>query len=47
MCDAAGDPLDFSKGRFLDISHGIIASNKTLMPVLLAAVKSNINKDAL
>lgn len=40
MSDAAGKPLDFSKGRFLDLDTGIIATNENLKPILLAAVQT-------
>lgn len=40
VSDASGAPLDFSQGRFLDLDTGIVASNKPLMPVLLAAVQT-------
>ncbi|GAQ81973.1 Inositol monophosphatase family protein [Klebsormidium nitens] len=38
--DAGGNKLDFSKGRFLDLDRGIIATNARLMPVVLAAVQT-------
>lgn len=38
VLDAAGKPLDFSKGRYLDLEHGIIATNSKLLPILLSAV---------
>ncbi|KAI6699870.1 hypothetical protein NL676_014194 [Syzygium grande] len=38
VTDAAGQPLDFSKGRYLDLDSGIIATNEKLMPSLLKAV---------
>jgi 3'(2'), 5'-bisphosphate nucleotidase/inositol polyphosphate 1-phosphatase len=37
--DAAGEPLDFSRGRWLDLESGIIATNKKLKPVVLSAVQ--------
>lgn len=37
--DAAGEPLDFSRGRWLDLETGIIATNKKLKPVVLSAVQ--------
>ena len=40
VTDAGGKPLDFSKGRYLDLDTGIIATNAALMPVLLAAVQT-------
>lgn len=39
VSDAAGKPLDFSKGRYLDLDTGIIVTNKNLMPSLLKAVR--------
>jgi 3'(2'), 5'-bisphosphate nucleotidase/inositol polyphosphate 1-phosphatase len=38
--DAGGNKLDFSKGRYLDLERGIIATNPRLMPVVLAAVQT-------
>ncbi|XP_054776468.1 SAL1 phosphatase [Prosopis cineraria] len=46
VTDAAGNPLDFSKGRFLDVASGIIVTNQKLMPQLLRAVKESINEKA-
>ncbi|GJP29537.1 hypothetical protein CLOM_g17125 [Closterium sp. NIES-68] len=46
VCDAAGQPLDFSRGRFLDLDTGIIATNATLMPVLLSTVQSALKREA-
>ncbi|WOL04079.1 hypothetical protein Cni_G12800 [Canna indica] len=40
--DAAGNALDFSKGRYLDLDTGIIVTNKKLMPSLLNAVQESI-----
>eukprot|EP00252_Welwitschia_mirabilis_P016449 TRINITY_DN3628_c0_g1_i1.p1 TRINITY_DN3628_c0_g1~~TRINITY_DN3628_c0_g1_i1.p1 ORF type:complete len:385 (+),score=82.20 TRINITY_DN3628_c0_g1_i1:215-1369(+) len=39
VLDASGNPLDFSKGRFLDVDKGIISTNKKLMPLLLSAIQ--------
>lgn len=44
--DAAGNPLDFSKGRFLDLETGIIVTNQKLMPALLKAVQDSIKEKA-
>ncbi|CAI7803965.1 unnamed protein product [Closterium sp. NIES-54] len=44
VCDASGQPLDFSRGRFLDLDTGIIATNATLMHVLLSTVQSALNR---
>ncbi|GFP92934.1 sal1 phosphatase, partial [Phtheirospermum japonicum] len=42
--DAAGKPLDFSKGRYLDLDTGIIVTNQKLMPALLKAVQESIKE---
>ncbi|KAM7513844.1 hypothetical protein LguiA_003427 [Lonicera macranthoides] len=39
VTDAGGKPLDFSKGRYLDLDTGIIVTNQKLMPSLLKAVR--------
>ncbi|KAL0343192.1 UNVERIFIED_CONTAM: SAL1 phosphatase [Sesamum angustifolium] len=44
--DAAGNPLDFSKGRYLDLDTGIIVTNQKLMPSLLKAVQESIKEKA-
>ncbi|KAL5982705.1 hypothetical protein ACLOJK_016781 [Asimina triloba] len=44
--DAAGNPLDFSSGRFLDLEKGIIVTNKKLMPALLKAVQEAIQEES-
>uniref|UniRef100_A0A0E0ILX1 3'(2'),5'-bisphosphate nucleotidase n=1 Tax=Oryza nivara TaxID=4536 RepID=A0A0E0ILX1_ORYNI len=44
VTDASGNDLDFSKGRFLDLDTGIIATNKQLMPSLLKAVQDAIKE---
>ncbi|MED6192311.1 Ca(2+)-binding ATP:ADP antiporter sal1 [Stylosanthes scabra] len=46
VTDAAGNPLDFSKGKFLDVASGIIVTNQKLMPSLLKAVKEALNEKA-
>jgi 3'(2'), 5'-bisphosphate nucleotidase/inositol polyphosphate 1-phosphatase len=43
--DAAGKPLDFSKGRFLDLEKGIIATNKNLQSHVLAAVQQAVQEE--
>ncbi|BFI43315.1 hypothetical protein AXG93_4697s1090 [Marchantia polymorpha subsp. ruderalis] len=43
--DAAGKPLDFSKGRFLDLEKGIIATNPSLRSAVLAAVQTAIKEE--
>nr|XP_043617266.1 SAL1 phosphatase [Erigeron canadensis] len=45
--DAGGKPLDFSKGRYLDLDTGIIVTNQKLMPALLKAVQDSLNEQAL
>ncbi|XP_059433177.1 SAL1 phosphatase-like [Corylus avellana] len=42
--DAAGNPLDFSKGRYLDLDTGIIVTNQKLMPSLLKAVRESLDE---
>ncbi|XP_019181745.1 PREDICTED: SAL1 phosphatase-like [Ipomoea nil] len=42
VTDAAGNPLDFSKGRYLDLDTGIIVTNQKLMPALLKAVGDSL-----
>ncbi|KAK6150755.1 hypothetical protein DH2020_015687 [Rehmannia glutinosa] len=44
VTDAAGNPLDFSKGRYLDLDTGIIVTNQKLMPALLKAVQESIKE---
>lgn len=44
MTDAAGKPLDFSKGKYLDLETGIIVTNQKLMPSLLKAVKESLEE---
>jgi 3'(2'), 5'-bisphosphate nucleotidase / inositol polyphosphate 1-phosphatase len=44
VADAAGNDLDFSNGRYLDLDTGIIATNTKLMPSLLAAVQESIKE---
>ncbi|KAL6551957.1 hypothetical protein OROGR_008111 [Orobanche gracilis] len=46
VTDAAGNPLDFSKGRYLDMDTGIIVTNQKLMPALLKAVRESIKEKA-
>ncbi|KAL6641775.1 hypothetical protein ACP70R_019956 [Stipagrostis hirtigluma subsp. patula] len=43
--DAAGNDLDFSKGRHLDRERGIIATNKHLMPSVLKAVQKAMEEE--
>ncbi|CAA7034875.1 unnamed protein product [Microthlaspi erraticum] len=42
VTDAGGKPLDFSKGKYLDLDTGIIVANEKLMPLLLKAVRDSI-----
>ncbi|EXB40957.1 SAL1 phosphatase [Morus notabilis] len=44
VTDAAGNPLDFSKGKYLDLDTGIIVTNQKLMPSLLKAVRESIQE---
>lgn len=44
--DASGNPLDFSKGRYLDLDTGIIVTNTKLMPALLKAVQESLQEKA-
>ncbi|CAL5365600.1 unnamed protein product [Camellia sinensis] len=46
VSDAAGNPLDFSKGRYLDLDTGIIVTNQKLMPLLLKAVRESLDEKA-
>ncbi|KAK9826270.1 hypothetical protein WJX74_004713 [Apatococcus lobatus] len=39
ISDAAGTPLDFGKGRFLDLQDGIIAAPASIHPALVKAVQ--------
>ncbi|XP_073272454.1 3'(2'),5'-bisphosphate nucleotidase-like [Primulina huaijiensis] len=44
--DAGGNPLDFSRGRYLDLDTGIIVTNHKLMPSLLKANQESIKEKA-
>ncbi|KAF5480587.1 hypothetical protein F2P56_001323 [Juglans regia] len=44
VADAAGNPLDFSKGKYLDLDTGILATNEKLMPLLLKAVRESLEE---
>lgn len=46
VTDAAGYPLDFSKGKHLNLQAGIIVTNQKLMPALLKAVKESLEEQA-
>ncbi|CAL2256943.1 unnamed protein product [Prunus armeniaca] len=46
VADAAGNPLDFSKGKYLDLETGIIVTNQKLMPLLLKAAKESLEERA-
>ncbi|KAL5555472.1 hypothetical protein UlMin_037708 [Ulmus minor] len=45
VSDAGGNPLDFSKGRYLDLDTGIVVTNQKLMPSLLKAVKESLQEN--
>lgn len=45
--DASGKPLDFSKGRYLDLDTGIIVTNQKLMPAVLKAVQDSLKEQVL
>lgn len=44
--DASGNPLDFSRGKYLDVNVGIIVTNQKLMPALLKAVRESLEEKA-
>ncbi|EPS60422.1 hypothetical protein M569_14381, partial [Genlisea aurea] len=44
VTDAGGNPLDFSRGRYLDLESGIVVANEKLMPNLLRSVKASIRE---
>ncbi|KAE8694949.1 3'(2'),5'-bisphosphate nucleotidase [Hibiscus syriacus] len=44
VTDAAGNPLDFSRGKYLDLDTGIIVSNHKLMPLVLNAVRASLDE---
>ncbi|KAI8540570.1 hypothetical protein RHMOL_Rhmol09G0273400 [Rhododendron molle] len=44
VTDAGANPLDFSKGRYLDLDTGIIVTNPKLMPMLLKAVRKSLDE---
>lgn len=46
MTDAAGNPLDFSNGKYLDLDKGIIVASKKLMPLLLSAVQEALREQS-
>ncbi|GMI99311.1 HIGH EXPRESSION OF OSMOTICALLY RESPONSIVE GENES 2, suppressors of PIN1 overexpression 1 [Hibiscus trionum] len=46
VTDAAGKPLDFSRGKYLDLDTGIIVTNQKLMPLLFNAVRESIKEKA-
>ncbi|XP_078447368.1 3'(2'),5'-bisphosphate nucleotidase 1-like [Wolffia australiana] len=45
VTDAAGKPLDFSKGRYLDLDTGIVSANPKLMPAVLHAVQASLTEN--
>ncbi|KAK1263005.1 hypothetical protein QJS04_geneDACA009230 [Acorus gramineus] len=46
VSDASGKPLDFSRGRYLDLDTGIIVTNQKLMPLLLNAVREALKEQS-
>ncbi|XWS29908.1 hypothetical protein CRYUN_Cryun24cG0070700 [Craigia yunnanensis] len=46
VTDVAGNPLDFSRGRYLDMDTGIIVTNQKLMPLLFKAVTESLEEKA-
>lgn len=46
MADAAGNALDFSKGRYLDLENGIVVTNQKLMSSLLNAVREALREES-
>ncbi|KAG5512698.1 hypothetical protein RHGRI_038881 [Rhododendron griersonianum] len=46
VTNAGRNPLDFSKGRYLDLDTGIIVTNPKLMPMLLKAVRESLDEKA-
>ncbi|PKI32850.1 hypothetical protein CRG98_046759 [Punica granatum] len=44
VTDASGQPLDFSKGRHLNLDTGIVVTNQKLMPLLLKAVRESLEE---
>ncbi|XP_017622065.1 SAL1 phosphatase-like [Gossypium arboreum] len=46
VIDTAWQPLDFSKGKHLDMDTGIIVTNQKLMPLLLNVVKKSLKEKA-
>ncbi|AED91370.1 unnamed protein product [Arabidopsis thaliana] len=47
VCDADGNPLDFSRGNHLEHKTGIVVSTKNLMPRLLKAIRESIEEEML
>ncbi|XP_010452906.1 PREDICTED: probable SAL4 phosphatase isoform X1 [Camelina sativa] len=45
VCDADGNPLDFSKGKHLEHKTGIVVSTEKLMPRLLQAIRESIEEE--
>ncbi|KAG5526781.1 hypothetical protein RHGRI_032895 [Rhododendron griersonianum] len=46
VTDAGGNPLDFSKGRYVDLDTGMFVTNPKLMPMLLKAVRESLDEKA-
>ncbi|VVB13780.1 unnamed protein product [Arabis nemorensis] len=45
VCDADGNPPDFSRGEHLYLKRGIVVSTKKLMPRLLEAIKESMKEE--
>uniref|UniRef100_A0A1J3HDH9 3'(2'),5'-bisphosphate nucleotidase n=1 Tax=Noccaea caerulescens TaxID=107243 RepID=A0A1J3HDH9_NOCCA len=45
VCDADGNPPDFSRGKHLYLKRGIVVSTKKLMPRLLMAIKESMEEE--
>ncbi|KAJ0242169.1 SAL3 phosphatase [Hirschfeldia incana] len=45
VTDAAGNPLDFSKGKYLDYKRGIVVTTQKLLPRLLKAVTESLKEE--
>ena len=42
---AEGNPLDFSKGKYLDYKRGIVVTTHKVVPRLLKAVRESIKEE--
>ncbi|XP_018439079.1 probable SAL3 phosphatase [Raphanus sativus] len=45
VTDAEGNPLDFSKGKYLDYKRGIVVTTQKLLPRLLNAVRESTKEE--